>query len=301
MNGERKYSSARTLASLSLLTAMLLSVSSCSLGSMPSKSSQIGSIETDSSDMTGSDTTFPYYSYESSEEDNPEDRSITDTLKVLAEEYMKVLVLGDPAVTAQTFNLKDTDVLPPTYDYDQQIYQTVFTNLTYHYGPMITSDYIDCNLDVTCIVPDLRGCIEELLSDDAYMAVAARTWVASLVSVGDTEETETVRKQMWDDLVSEAMRRINDGEYTGTLMFTECFSFHDNGGGDWLCTGTPDFVKLMSQDGYMVRLTYIDMIAEYYIIENAGTQMVTDGELEQQKLDDLLERKRQAIIDAQEG
>ncbi|MBR5974675.1 MAG: hypothetical protein IK020_05775 [Clostridiales bacterium] len=293
----------RKKASLSVMMAMLLSLTSCSLGSLPSRTSALDSISDSSvSSSEGSVSQSSSDSGETVELDSREDR-----LYGYVDGYMSTLCLGDPNLVCESFGVRYSEILPKTYDCDELVFATIFQNLDYYYSAVVTSDYVDYTVDVTCKIPDIRGCVEEILADETFMNEVCRPWLLALTEGDDPTDpsvqaaSDEAYTKMKEEILMEALGRITRGEYTEKIMRTDYFSVHNNGGENWICTGFPDVVYLCAKEYYMVSLTYIDLIFEYMLIEKCGNVMVSNGELKQEKLDALLEKKKQEIIDVQQG
>ena len=207
-------------------------------------------------------------------------------------------------LVCDAFDVRYEEILPQTYDCDDLVYATLFKTMNYYYSAVVTSDYEDYTIDVTCKIPDIRGCVEEILADETFMNDVCRPWFLALIGGGDTSDLADPDKEysmMKEKILLEALDRITSGEYTEKIIRTDYFSLHKNGLEDWLCTGFPDIIYICGKDNFLFKLTYIDMISEYYLLEQCGTDMVSKGELEQERLDAFLDQKRQEITDAQQG
>ncbi|MBO4927550.1 MAG: hypothetical protein J5379_04795 [Clostridiales bacterium] len=228
-----------------------------------------------------------------SDEETAPSRDISSEMAAIADEYMSVLLMGDKEATAERWKLSEAEVLPSTYESDGSIYLTLCANSRYTYGTLSTSDYTNYNMDVTWEVPDIRGCIDEVLLDENFMYQVTQGWI--LAADDPDKEVETYAL-MWNVIMLEACVRIKQGTYTGTVLVTDYFSFHDNGEGKWLCTRIPEFGKYCSKDSYMIRLSYMDPFSIYSMMQKYGTAMVANELITQEKLDEVLEKRKEAIL-----
>ncbi len=273
------------------ITAFLIVVSmfmsSCSLGSLPSR--------------TTSDSAFPEETSDPSDtldSETSEEKGIDTDLKVLAEEYMQVLCEGDPSSAALKFDMGYSDILPPTYPCDKEVFHTLFANMSYSYGTLVTVDHADYDLTVDCILPDIRGCVAEVLDDDTFMLDVCTPWILAMCDQYDSPEVSQAYADMKNTVLLEALRRINEGEFTDTLMFSSRFTFHDNGEGKWLCKKTPDFVLICGRDNYMKKLALISMMTEYSLVETHGASLYVFDKITLEKYREVRDLKKKEIIDA---
>lgn len=280
-----KLKKSKTIGITALLVVVSMFMSSCSLGSMPSRTSSDSAFSEETSDPSDQESS------ETSEEEG------TD-LKALAEDYMQVLKQGDPTQVCSTFNLSLSEVLPATYPCDKELFKTLFTNMSYSYGSLVTLDHVNYDIAVDCTLPDVRGCVEEIQKDQLFMVDACKPWIFAMCEQYDSEEVAVAYAAMKNDILVEALRRINEGEYTQTLMFSSCFTFHDNGDGEWLCKKIPDFVTVCGTDNYMRRVAMISMMTEYTIIEENGATLAILNMITVEKYKELLELKENEIINA---
>ena len=169
--------------------------------------------------------------------------------------------------------------------------------MSYSIGSLITMDYSDYDIAVDCTLPDVRGCVDEVLKDEVFMVEACKPWIVAMSEQYESEEVTLAYAAMKNDILVEALRRINEGEYTGTLMFSGSFTFHDNGG-KWLCKKTPDFVGICGKDNYMKKVAMISMTTEYTIIEEYGATLAIVHTITVEKYKELMELKKNEIIDA---
>lgn len=281
----RKLKRTKIIGITSFLIVVSMFMSSCSLGSIPSR--------------TTSDSAFAEETSEPSDAKDsktPEEGVDTD-LKALAEEYMQILKEGDPSQVCSTFGLSLSDVLPPTYPCDKDLFKSLFANMTYSYGSLVTTDYADYDIAVDCTLPDVRGCVDEILKDELFMVEACKPWILAMCEQYDSEEVTLAYAAMKNDILVEALRRINEGEYTQTLMFSGNFTFHDNGGGKWLCKKIPDFVQICAKDNYMKKVGMINVMTEYTIIEEYGATLAIVNTITVTQYKELLELKKNEIID----
>ncbi len=315
----KSTSTAKSLASLLILVAVLFSFSGCSLGSMPSRTS--GNVaSSDDSSVSGSKDPGSGQSPSDNGPTDPsgaeDENSLSYTLRSIAEEDMSILSSCDPALISETFGVRYSDVLPETYSCDDQLFTFLFSNMTYTYGAIITSDDVNYSLDVTYELPDIRACVEEILADEEIMGEVGKPWVTALANgeppadPSDQEDSsepiiptdpDGAYNWMKEAILKEAMRRIEEGSYTGRIRFTDYFSFHNNGSDSWLCTRKAEIATFCSRDYYMWKLTYIDMVSEYHILERSGKLLVSSGEMKQEDLDVILEQKKEEIMNTQQG
>ena len=282
-----KLKSTKTIGITSFLIVISMFMSSCSLGSIPSR--------------TSSDSSF---SEETSAPSDPKESETSEDyssdLKALAEDYMQVLKQGDPSQVCATFNLSASDVLPATYPCDKDLFKTLFTNMSYGYSAIVTFDNADYYLNVDCTLPDIRGCVDEILKDEEFMVTACKPWILAMSEEYESDEVKQAYAAMKNDILVEALRRINEGEYTKTLGLSSSFLFHDNGSGKWLCKKTPAFVCICGKDNYMRRVALISMMTEYSIIEDYGATLADLDTISVEKYKELLELKANEIINATE-
>jgi hypothetical protein len=281
------------IAALTLAVSMISS--SCSLGSMPSRTSSVSSeSESSSSEPSVTDYVHPFDTPVPTE---TTEVPITDKRILLAEDYMKVLSTGDFDAVSAYFGLSFRDMMEPVFDCYLDIFRVLFANLEYSYGSLFTTNYTDYSLDVTCKVPDIKSCVSIVLEDEEFMNEVSKEWILALVAEFGSDESVTAYAEMVNNILLEALRRIEEGEYTEKVIATGSFRFHDNGVEDWICSGTPEFVKMCAKDDYMWKLIYIDPISEYYLIERVGNLLVSDGTIMQKQLDTCLENKRKEIVE----
>lgn len=266
--------------------------SSCSLGSMPSRTkSSDTSVPSDSEtpnrteNTSGSDT-----------ETGEEDGSLEQEFHALAEEYMTVLSSGDLSAVMQQFNISFRDIMYPLYESYELVFRVLFYNLSYSYGSILTTDHCDYDLNVSCSVPDIDACVETVLADEAFMNDVAQEWVKSAVADYDSTETLTAYETMRNSILIEALRRIVEEEFTDKIPMAGFFRFHDNGGHAWLCTRTPDFVKMCAQDNYMPKLVYITPVAKLDLIKRVGELLTEDKTIKKKALEEFLETRTSDIL-----
>lgn len=277
----------KTIGITAFLVVVSMFISSCSLGSIPSRTSSDSAFSEETSDpseIEGSET-------------SKEDSTDSD-LKALAENYMQVLKQGDPGQVCTTFGLSYGDLLPATYPCDSDLFKTLFTNMSYGYSSLVTFNNSDYYLDVDCTLPDIRGCVDEVIEDEVFMVEACKPWILAMSEQYDSDEVKLAYAAMKNDILVEALRRINEGEYTGSLGFSSNFLFHDNGDGKWLCKKTPEFVQICGKDNYMKKVALISMTTEYTIIEEYGATLAIFDTITVAKYKELLELKKKEIIEA---
>lgn len=282
-----KLKSTKTIGITSFLIVISMFMSSCSLGSIPSRTSSDSSFSEETSAPSDPDAS------ETSEED-----STDSDLKALAEDYLQILKQGDPSQVCATFNLSSTDVLPATYPCDKDVFKTLFTHMSYGYSAIVTFDNSDYYLNVDCTLPDIRGCVDEILKDQVFMVDACTPWILAMCEEYGSDEVKQAYAAMKNTILVEALRRINEGEYTESLGFSSSFLFHDNGGGKWLCKKVPDFVCICGRDNYMKKIGLINMNTEYMIIEEYGATLAIIDTITVAKYKELLELKKNEIIAA---
>lgn len=278
-----------------LIVAMMLHLTCCSLGSMPSRTSSVESgTESSTEPGPGSETDLSSYSDgDTSSVTSVPDDTITGELIQIAEPYMEVLKEGNPEKTSVYFRENIANILPDYYECNDEIYYAVFSHLTYSYGFSFTTDHVDYSLDVVIKLPDFRKCVNEVLSDTDYTNEAAKKWVLALSSAEDENSQEVVVAyvDMFHNILREAARRINNGSFTDVITYNDTFKFHDNGIKDWILKYPPSTLKLMSKDNYLPKLSYVSPVVEVNIIRECGRVLVANGELDQQKLDSLIVRR----------
>lgn len=278
-------------------------LSSCSLGSLPSRTSSVK----ESSDITEETEETEETDYtDDTEESGPEDSEDTAVesgvaaeLKAIAGEYLEVLVAGDFAATGDKFNLNYGVVLPITYECDKEFYTALFTNITYSYGSILTTDYVDYSLDVTFEVPDYQACVDTILEDEEFMNSVSSEWIQALAEDYESGKALLAYYDLKNNLVLEAIRRFSEGEYNQKQMITESFVFHDNGDCTWVCRSLPEIAEMLNKENYMKRLTYMTPMYEYVLIARAGELLVMDGTIKQDQLDAVLEEKQKEIVETQ--
>ena len=293
MKSERRRFN-KASAIVSFLMSVALFASSCSLGSMPSKTSSMLA-----SDIPTDTTSQATTTADPSSTEETEDTSLKGQFQKMADEYMDVLRSGDVKATSEIFGYLRNEILPAKYDCDEQVFSTVFKDVSYFYGPLITADHSNYDLEVTMKIPDIRSCEDLILEDEAFLNEAAKEWVQLLCDDYSSEEAQTAFLKFINDFILEAGRRISEGEYTETLLVSGTFRFHDNGEGNWLITKTPEFVRYCTQDYFMNRISYIDDITLYYIIQNSGKALVEEGTITQEQLDNVLLTKKNEILSNQ--
>lgn len=282
----RKLKRTKIIGITSFLIVVSMFMSSCSLGSIPSRTSSDSAFSAETSDPS-----------ETNDSETTEEEGVDSDLKALAEKYMQVLKEGDPSKVCSIFELSASDVLPATYPCDKELFKTLFANMSYSIGSLITMDYSDYDIAVDCTLPDVRGCVDEVLKDEVFMVEACKPWIVAMSEQYESEEVTLAYAAMKNDILVEALRRINEGEYTGTLMFSGSFTFHDNGG-KWLCKKTPDFVGICGKDNYMKKVAMISMTTEYTIIEEYGATLAIVHTITVEKYKELVELKKNEIIEA---
>ena len=274
----------------SVLIAISLGSSSCSLGSMPSRTSSSDS----SSEISESETTALFDPTGSSE--SVEDTSLSGKLMSLADQYMDVLRRGDAVEVAEHFRLTTRDILSPVFECYEEVFRVLFTDVDYSYGALFTTDYTDYSLEVTCKIPDIKSCVSLVLEDTEFMDEVTKEWVIAIATDYSSQDATNKYNDMVNNILEEALRRIKEGEFDGKELVTGSFQFHDNGNENWICSRTPEFVKICTKDNYMWKLIYIDPTGEYKLIECVGGALVTEGTIKQKDLDNCLELKMKEIV-----
>ena len=262
-------------------------MSSCSLGSLPSKTTSDSALSEETSEPSVTES-----------EEGSEEESVETVLKGMADEYMQVLSEGKPYKVSSTFRKDLTDILPATYPCDKELFRTLFTNMSYNYGSLVTFDHADYVLDVNCTLPDIRGCFDEILDEPEFMIEVCQPWILAMSEQYDSQEVSDAYAAMKNTILEDALRRINEGEYTGTLSFANSFTFHDNGDGKWLCKATPEFAEICAKDNYMRKVSLISAMTEYSLILEHGATMAENGSITEEKYEEVLELKKNEIIDA---
>ena len=204
---------------------------------------------------------------------------------------MAVLSSGDLQGVMDYYKIIFRDIMDPVYVCYEDVFRTLFSDLEYSYGAIFTTDNIDYDLTVTCKVPDIDACVDTVFADEDFMKTVAADWVTVLVSDYESQESLYAYERMRNSILLEALRRINEGEYTEKQMFTGSFRFHDNGGrADWVCLKTPEFVRLCAQDFYMPMLVYMTPIMKLELIRLSGESLIADGRVEKRAFDDFLSK-----------
>ena len=220
------------LALVFLVPVLLCALTSCSLGSMPTKSSSVSGDSV--SDGLASESSSPADSDLSGDDgEDPADPSDPSSImRNIAEGYMTVLQEGNIDATAELFKMREAELLPTTYECDETIYHALWANMTYLYGAVSTSDYVDYKLDVTCEIPDFRGCVNMIIEDETAMSYLTQDWI---LAMGDPQAEVEAYAKMWNSILLAAAETIEQGVYTDKVMYTDSFSFHDNKDGNWIC------------------------------------------------------------------
>lgn len=273
------------ILSLSVLLSGLC-LSACEINTSLSKNTDDSALSEESSEPSATDDTEPTV--------DPFYQSLKDE----AEKYMSSLVLGDADVTAETFGLRRGEVLYPTYEFDDYIYALLFKDISYSYGSYLTKDNSDYSLYVTAHIPDLMSCVEQVRNDRLFIYENGMDWI--LAATGPDRE---LQNQCFSDLMTavfaEAVRRIEAGEYTETVLRTDCFTFHDNGDA-WVFKGMPDFIT-MCDSTYMYKLIPVDPFTEYDMLSGVGTIFVQAGVVSEEALTAAQVVKAQEISELYAG
>jgi len=104
---------------------------------------------------------------------------------------------------------------------------------------------------------------------------------------------------MLNNILVEALRRINGGEFTDKLSLSDYFRFHDNDGRrTWLCTRNPSFVTMCGKNHYMRRLVYIAPVKKLDLISLVGNDLVEEGTIKKNTLDTFLIEHTQEILES---
>ena len=132
---------------VSISVAIALIASSCSLGSMPSKTSSSDTSSDETSDTCGV-ITDSSISGNSSSSDDPSatetgDHSLDYKLKEQAEKYMAVLSSGDLQGVMDYYKIIFREIMDPVYVCYEDVFRTLFSDLEYSYGAIFTTDNID--------------------------------------------------------------------------------------------------------------------------------------------------------------
>lgn len=280
----------------SLMIATSLVTSSCSLGSMPSRTKSSDSVsDTDPSDSIYSESVPDTDISSESEENGSVDQSLRDS----ADQYMAVLQTGDLSSVMDYFRISFREITEPMYECYEQVFRTLFKDVSYDYGSVLTSDYNDFDLSVTCKVPDIDACVDTVLSDEAFMNDVSADWVKAIVAEYNSMDALIAYEAMRNNILLEALRRIEEGEFTDVLVVSGSFRFHDNSGeNNWLCTRTPDFVRMCANDYYMPKLVYIDPQSRLNLIIRVGSSLAEKGDMDRKALDTFLEEHSAEILDA---
>ena len=278
---------------VSISVAIALIASSCSLGSMPSKTSSSDTSSDETSDTCGVITDSSISGNSSSSDDlsatETGDHSLDYKLKEQAEKYMAVLSSGDLQGVMDYYKIIFREIMDPVYVCYEDVFRTLFSDLEYSYGAIFTTNNIDYDLTVTCKVPDIDACVDTVFADTEFMKSAASDWVTSIVADYESMETVYAFERMKNSILLEALRRIEEGEFTEKLMITGSFRFHDNGGkNDWVCIKTPDFVKRCARDYYMMKLVNIHPVMQLDLIRLTGESLIADGTIKQKAFDDFI-------------
>lgn len=284
----------------SVLLAILLVSSSCSLGSLPSRTTTDSSVS-DPETSEVSETTYrhPLDTVDPNEStaETTEESGKSKEFKDISEEYMKVLQTGDPTSVMEKFRISSGDFLAPIFACYVEIFTTLFTNMDYNFGALSSKGYTECDLDVTCRIPNVKACVDLVLADEDFMLEVSREWVLAQVNGYNSQTAIDAYANMVNNILLEALRRINEGEFTEKTIYSGYFSFHDNGDGDWVCVATPDFVKVCNKDDYMWKLIYLDPVAEYSLVSSTGAVLVSEGTVNQKDLDECLSKKQKEIVE----
>ena len=288
----RRINKASAIASF--LMSVALFVSSCSLGSMPSKTSSMLS-----SDIPTDTSAVITTTVDPSSTEETEDTSLSGLFQKMADDYIEVLRSGEVKPAADKFGYRRSEILTPTYACDEQVFSTVFKEISYSYGSMITSDNSNYDLNISVKIPDVRACVDTVLEDKEFMSEVAKEWVKLLCEDYSSEEAAEGYQKFKNDVILEALRRISDEEFTETVEVVGTFRFHDNGEGNWLVTKTPEFVRYCALDHFMFRIGYIDDISLYYMIQNSGKALIEEGTISQEQLDNVLLTKKNEILSNQ--
>lgn len=219
---------------------------------------------------------------------------LLDELVAQVEDYMAVLHSGDIEATCEKFKLEKNSLFPNTYECDEEIYRVLHTNMTYSYGSVLKEDEQDYDLEVLCNIPDLASCVSLVFSDEEYMVGASEAWVLALCE-GDNDQVNETYKQMLENVITEALRRIDEGEYTESVTYNDYFSLHDNIN-NWNVLKFPDFITFMNQNQFMNNIAYRDINQSYELFCRVGSRLVEDGKLEQKVLEQKMEQL-QILID----
>ena len=277
---------------LVFILTLLSFLTSCDMGKPPTRSSMNSTLPIDPETETTSDSSEG--SGEEGESTETEgDPTIKAELSSEADYFMLILKGGNIEEASDAFRLAQDEMLPDTYTIDSEIYKVLFTHMTYSYGILMNQDYTDYMLDVTMTLPDLLSCVTEVREDVDFMNQVAENWILALDS-GDADEVMVQYRLMQEDTILEAIRRIEEGEYTNTKLYTDYFTFHDNQG-SWLVTHFPAFADICAQDRFLKKLGLIDQITEFQILDNASQKLVEDGKLTEQKRDTLINAYRNAL------
>ncbi len=220
---------------------------------------------------------------------------ISDEVLEQAEEYMSVLVSGDLEATCDKYSLLRREMISSTYDFDEDIYRLLHTRISYFYGCVVRHSQQEYDLDVTCRIPDLMGCVEIVRKDEAFMSDVAEPWIVALVDK-DQENLNDLYQLMNESVLKEAMRRIEDGEYEEVVLYTSSFRFHQNVE-NWNCTRFPQFVGFMAQNEYMSNLCKMTSSEAFDLVNVYGPKLVENGQIEQSNLDETLESIRALIVE----
>lgn len=274
------------------MLTLLSFLTSCDMGKPPTRATQISSIPSDL--LTETTPVSEGSSGEEGENSETEgDPTVKAELSSEADYFMQILKDGNIEETSRAFRLNQDEMLPETYTIDSEIYKLLYTHLTYNYGFLMNQDYTDYMLDVTMTLPDLLSCVTVVREDVDFMNQAAENWILALDS-GNAEDVMVYYRMMQEDIILEAIRRIEEGEYEETKLYTDYFTFHDNQG-TWLVTHFPAFADICAQDRFLKKLGYMDPITEFQILENASQKLVDDGKLSSQKRDTLINAYRNAL------
>ena len=291
MSGRNKKKQKLAVRLVFILT-LLSFLTSCDMGKPPTRATQISSVPSDLVTETtpASDGTTGEEGESMETEGDP---TIKSELSSEADYFMQILQAGNIEETSRAFRLNQDEMLPETYTIDSEIYKLLYTHLTYNYGVLMNQDYTDYMLDVTMSLPDLISCVSEVRGDVEFMNQAAENWILALDS-GNAEDVMVYYRMMQEDIILEAIRRIEEGEYTQTKLYTDFFTFHDNQG-SWLVTHFPAFADICARDRFLKRLGMIDPIEEFQILENSSQKLVDEGKLTAQKRDALINAYRNAL------
>lgn len=260
---------------LSFLTALLSFVSSCSIPTITKASSSEGISTVSSSESFEAET------------ETTEEYSLYDEIIEIGDEYMKVLTSGDLVATCEKFSYTKKEMLPATFDFDNDIYQLIYTNMTYFFGGVIQKAERDFELSVTCYVPDLQNCVKTVRQDETFMYEVAEPWIVAVVNNDQTQLAPSY-ETMNEKVLKEAMRRIDMGEYTQKTMFISVFKFHQNIE-NWNCMGYPEFANFMSKDSYMKKLGEMQTSEAFDLIELFGPQLIQEGKIQEEQYNETLE------------